>query len=123
MSRFVRIPLLIVLTALAAVVTAGAANPAAPVGRRAASVLPQLQSRYVQMPDGVRLAVDIWLPVGTTAGARLRTVLEADRYWGAWAYTGVSRTTGTTTSRRRGTRAGMRMCLPTCAAPVPRSAR
>ena len=88
MSRLARMPLLIMLTALAAVVTLGAADPAASAGRSAASVLPQLQSRYVQMPDGVRLAVDIWLPFGTTAGTRLPTVLEADRYWRARAYTG-----------------------------------
>src|SRR5580693_1955835 len=88
MSRLARMPLLIMLTALAAVVTLGAADPAASAGRSAASVLPQLQSRYVQMPDGVRLAVDIWLPAGTTAGTRLPTVLEADRYWRARAYTG-----------------------------------
>src|SRR5580704_18136241 len=88
MSRLARMPLLIMLTALAAVVTVGAADSAASAGRSAASVLPQLQSRYVQMPDGVRLAVDIWLPFGTTAGTRLPTVLEADRYWRARAYTG-----------------------------------
>ena len=40
------------------------------------------------MPDGVRLAVDVWLPAGTTAGDRLPTVLETDRYWRARAYTG-----------------------------------
>ncbi len=88
MSRFARIPLLMMLTALAAIVTAGATNPAAAAGRSAASAFPRLQSRYVQMPDGVRLAVDVWLPAGTTAGARLPTVLEADRYWRARAYTG-----------------------------------
>src|SRR5690348_5206252 len=69
MSRFVRIPLLIMLTALAAVVTPGAANPAAPTGRRAASALPRPQPQYVPMPDGVQLAADVWLPADTTAGA------------------------------------------------------
>src|SRR5690348_3806888 len=88
MSRFARITLLMMLTALAAIVTAGAIDPAAAAGRSAASAFPRLQSRYVQMPDGVRLAVDVWLPAGTTAGARLPTVLEADRYWRARAYTG-----------------------------------
>jgi uncharacterized protein len=88
MSRFVRIPLLIMLAALAVIVTAGATNPAAAAGRSAASAFPRLQSRYIRMPDGVRLAVDIWLPAGTTDGSRLPTVLEADRYWRARAYTG-----------------------------------
>ena len=40
MSRLARMPLLIMLTALAAVVTVGAADPAASAGRSAASVLP-----------------------------------------------------------------------------------
>jgi uncharacterized protein len=30
------------------------------------------------MPDGVRLAADVWLPAGTPADARLPTVLETD---------------------------------------------
>ncbi|MDX6391513.1 MAG: uncharacterized protein QOJ73_2576 [Streptosporangiaceae bacterium] len=55
---------------------------------RPARVFPQLQSLYVPMPDGVRLAVDVWLPAGTAAGARLPTVLEADRYWRSRAYAG-----------------------------------
>src|SRR5215467_11878514 len=88
MSRFARIPLLMMLAALAAMVTAGAANPAASAGRSATSMFPRLVSRYVRMPDGVRLAVDVWLPAGTSAWARLPTVLEADRYWRAKAYTG-----------------------------------
>jgi putative CocE/NonD family hydrolase len=88
LSRFVKISLLMMLTALVAIVTAGAANPAAPTGRGADSALPRLHSQYVRMPDGVRLAVDVWLPADTTAGSHLPTVLEADRYWRAWAYTG-----------------------------------
>ena len=59
--------------------------------RSVRTLFPRLQSRYVPMPDGVRLAVDVWLPSGTTAGARLPTVLETDRYWRAAAYTGGMR--------------------------------
>ena len=88
MSRFARIPLLLMLAVFAVITTVGAACAAAPAGRSAASVFPRLHSEYVRMPDGVRLAVDVWLPAGTTAGARLPTVLEADRYWRALAYTG-----------------------------------
>jgi predicted acyl esterase len=88
MSGFARIPLLLMLATLAVITTAGAASAAAPAGRSAASVLPRLHSEYVRMPDGGRLAVDVWLPAGTTAGARLPTVLEADRYWRAQAYAG-----------------------------------
>jgi putative CocE/NonD family hydrolase len=88
MSRIARLPLALMLAALAALALAGAARPAAPADHDASAAFPRLQSRYVRMPDGVRLAVDVWLPAGTTAGARLPTVLEADRYWRARAYSG-----------------------------------
>jgi putative CocE/NonD family hydrolase len=52
------------------------------------SVLPRFHSLYVPMRDGVRLAVDVWLPAGTTAASKLPTVLEGDRYWRARAYSG-----------------------------------
>jgi uncharacterized protein len=74
---------LVVTAGVATTATARAAAAAAP-----ARSFPQLRSLYVRMPDGARLAVDVWLPAGTTAGARLPTVLEADRYWRASAYTG-----------------------------------
>src|ERR1700716_546073 len=88
MSRIARLPMALMLAALAALALAGAARPAAPADHDASAAFPRLQSRYVRMPDGVRLAVDVWLPAGTTAGARLPTVLEADRYWRARAYSG-----------------------------------
>jgi uncharacterized protein len=79
----------ITVAPLAAVLLGPVLPAAAGTARRAAArVLPQLESQYVRMPDGVRLAVDVWLPPGTTAGARLPTVLETDRYWRARAYTG-----------------------------------
>ncbi len=49
---------------------------------------PQFRSLYVGTPAGVRLAVDLWLPPGTTDRDRLPTVLEGDRYWRAQAYRG-----------------------------------
>jgi uncharacterized protein len=87
MSRTAR-TLLAITAATAAVTMMAAAGSPAPPGRRAASAFPRLRSLYVPMPDGVRLAVDVWLPAGTTAGDRLPTVLETDRYWRARAYTG-----------------------------------
>ncbi len=76
-------------------VSASAATPASgarasrmAAGRPATAALPRLQSLYVPMPDGVRLAVDVWLPPGATDRSRLPTVLEADRYWRARAYAG-----------------------------------
>src|SRR5262249_45610055 len=88
MFGFAGIPGPLMRAVLAVITTVGAASAAAPAGRSAASVFPRVHSEYVRMPDGVRLAVDVWLPAGTTAGARLPTVLEADRYWRARAYTG-----------------------------------
>ncbi|GHF90746.1 putative serine esterase [Kitasatospora xanthocidica] len=72
--------------AAAAAVLALAAAPAAAVpaaGPAVGPVQPQLESRYVTMPDGVRLAVDVHLPAGTRAGAGLPTVLVTQRYWRA----------------------------------------
>ncbi len=41
----------------------------------------RLQSLYVPLGDGVRLAVDVWLPTGLiAAGHRLGTILRATRY-------------------------------------------
>lgn len=88
MLHSARTVLAIAAAALAAVTITTVASLPASASRSAAPVLPRLQSLYVPMPDGVRLAVDVWLPAGTTAGARLPTVLETDRYWRARAYTG-----------------------------------
>jgi len=91
MSRIasvIRFPLAIILTAFIVTGTAGAAWLTAPSPRNHASDFPRLQSLYVRMPDGVRLAVDVWLPAGTTTRSRLPTVLEAARYWRATAYSG-----------------------------------
>src|SRR5438874_3160 len=85
-SRLIRVSAIAMLAALAATTMAAAARPAA--AGSTAHALPRLRSLYVPMPDGVRLSVDVWLPAGTTDGARLPTVLETDRYWRARAYTG-----------------------------------
>ena len=87
MSRTAR-TLLAITAASAAVTMMAAAGSPAPPGHRAAAAFPRLRSLYVPMPDGVRLAIDVWLPAGITAGDRLPTVLETDRYWRARAYTG-----------------------------------
>lgn len=42
---------------------------------------PKRFSVYVPMRDGVRLAVDVWLPEGAPAGARFPTILQQTRYW------------------------------------------
>ncbi|MFG2918257.1 CocE/NonD family hydrolase [Kitasatospora sp. NPDC048298] len=65
------------------VAPAAAATPAGPAE-------PPRRSLYVAMPDGVRLAVDVHLPEGTRAGARLPTVLVTNRYWRAKVRAGQS---------------------------------
>ena len=87
MLRNARKMLAVILPVLAALALAGAARPATAAGR-AGAVLPRLHSLYVPMTDGTRLAVDVWLPTGTTDAARLPAVLETDRYWRARAYAG-----------------------------------
>jgi hypothetical protein len=88
MFRPSRTSLAIIVAAAATFAIMAAASSPGPAGRRAGPAFPRLRSVYVPMPDGVRLAVDVWLPAGTTAGSRLPTVLETDRYWRARAYTG-----------------------------------
>ena len=88
MSRSARTLLAITAATGAALSVMAAASPTPPAGHGAGSALPRLRSLYVPMPDGVRLAVDVWLQAGTTSGDRLPTVLETDRYWRARAYTG-----------------------------------
>ncbi len=38
-------------------------------------------SVYIDMPDGARIAADIWLPQDLEPGARVPTVIEGTRYW------------------------------------------
>ena len=48
-----------------------------------ASTLERNQALHVPMRDGVRIAVDVWLPQGIEPGARLPTMIRATRYWRA----------------------------------------
>jgi hypothetical protein len=54
---------------------AGAAGPA--------STLERNQALHIPMRDGVRIAVDVWLPEGIEPGTRLPTMIRATRYWRA----------------------------------------
>ncbi|MFJ9694011.1 CocE/NonD family hydrolase [Kitasatospora sp. NPDC101183] len=89
MNRPLRRPVRRPLAALVAAATllGLAAVPAAAADRGAAA--PHRQSRYVAMPDGVRLAVDVFLPEGTRPGANLPTVLVTQRYWRARVFPGT----------------------------------
>jgi len=41
-------------------------------------------SQYVTMPDGVQLAVDVWLPGPADAGDQIPAIVEFTRYWRAY---------------------------------------
>ena len=84
MSGRDRIVLSLALVAVAALVVPVAATASSAPARS----YPHFRSLYIRMPDGVRLAADVWLPAGTTAASRLPTVLETDRYWRDRAYSG-----------------------------------
>ncbi len=43
-------------------------------------------SQYVEMPDGVKLAIDVWLPSDRSADKRVPTILYATRYWRSKEY-------------------------------------
>jgi putative CocE/NonD family hydrolase len=43
--------------------------------------VPRLTSLYVPMRDGVRIAVDVWLPADYAPGQRLPTLMNMTRYW------------------------------------------
>jgi uncharacterized protein len=42
---------------------------------------PERTSRYLEMSDGTRIAVDLWLPPGADASNPVPTVVRATRYW------------------------------------------
>jgi len=41
------------------------------------------QALFVTMRDGVRIAIDVWLPEGLESGAGIPTIMRATRYWRA----------------------------------------
>ena len=45
------------------------------------------QALYVEMRDGVRIAIDVWLPDTLADGERLPTLIQATRYWRAMQHT------------------------------------
>lgn len=66
--------------AVASLALSALAAAAEPVGGSART------SRYLPMADGVRLAVDVHLPQGLPADARLPTILHQTRYWRGTEY-------------------------------------
>lgn len=64
-----------------------AAQQPAPLAACAAPPVTEVEverrSLYVPMEDGVKLALDVFLPKGLAAGAKLPTILVSTRYWRA----------------------------------------
>ena len=48
---------------------------------------PRNESLYVEMRDGVRIAIDVWLPEGLEDGDAIPTLMQATRYWRAMEHT------------------------------------
>ncbi|MBT8100244.1 MAG: CocE/NonD family hydrolase [Gammaproteobacteria bacterium] len=48
---------------------------------------PRNQSLYVEMRDGVKIAIDVWLPGNLEAGEEIPTLMQATRYWRAMEHT------------------------------------
>ncbi len=44
---------------------------------------PRNQSLYVTMRDGVKIAIDVWLPAELRTGEKIPTIVRATRYWRA----------------------------------------
>jgi putative CocE/NonD family hydrolase len=44
---------------------------------------PRNQALYVEMRDGVRIAIDVWLPENLAANEKIPTLIQATRYWRA----------------------------------------
>ena len=57
-----------------------------PSGAAVALTQERNQAVYVAMPDGIRLAVETWLPEGLKEGQRVPTVVSFTRYWRAIAF-------------------------------------
>ncbi|MGB6604311.1 MAG: CocE/NonD family hydrolase, partial [Steroidobacteraceae bacterium] len=80
MSRRIRT----LLARLAAALLCGsslAAGPAIEGTHLTPAGYPLSSSRYVTARDGTRLAIDIWLPKGLSAGERVPTLMKGTPYW------------------------------------------
>ena len=85
--RDLRAMVFLALATAAAALTASCSGGDAPSGGAGntgpASTLERNQALHIPMRDGVRIAVDIWLPEGIEPGTRLPAMVRATRYWRA----------------------------------------
>ncbi len=84
--------LVVALAALAFTASCGTNAPSSGEGAGRtgpASTLERNQALHIPMRDGVRIAVDVWLPEGIEPGTRLPTMVRATRYWRARGFVGA----------------------------------
>ncbi|MDH3732802.1 MAG: CocE/NonD family hydrolase [Gemmatimonadota bacterium] len=74
-----------VIGVLVATLVAACGGEEAPPRAGEAAPMKRNQALYVEMRDGVRIAIDVWLPEGLERRQRLPTVMRATRYWRAQA--------------------------------------
>ena len=48
-----------------------------------AADIPRNEAIYVTMQDGVRIAIDVWLPASLVEGEKIPTLMHSTRYWRA----------------------------------------
>jgi predicted acyl esterase len=51
---------------------------------------PRLQSLYVPMRDGIKIAIDVWLPEGLNPDRKIPAIMRATRYWRTQDIVGAS---------------------------------
>lgn len=73
----------VLLVAVLVTVVGAATFTTLPGERATPSGLMRNQALYVEMSDGVQIAIDIWLPEDYEAGQELPTMLYMTRYWRA----------------------------------------
>ena len=56
-------------------------------GLACSAEFPRNQSLHVEMRDGVRIAIDVWLPEGLNEKDGIPTLIQATRYWRAMEHT------------------------------------
>ena len=82
-ARLTAAPATVALALLALTAPCGDAPSSGAEAIGPASTLERNQALHIPMRDGVRIAVDVWLPEGIEPGARLPTMIRATRYWRA----------------------------------------
>ena len=82
-SRQARSTLSAILAAICAILAASALVSCQGSVYPVAEETPRLQALHVEMRDGVRIAIDVWMPEALEPGIRVPTLMRMTRYWRA----------------------------------------